>query len=237
MLDYHARFYDPRVGRFVSADTVVAEPSNPQAWNRYAYVLNTPIRYDDPSGHCPPDGVTFCQDIPQEGAGSTILNELETFARYSEDATPVTTLQARSRVHLYQQYPNVYQQEFFSDDPAAGKRVYLAAAYSDAVLRQPLNVVVEGEDRFRLAAAAAGLEGPEAAGSVAGVILPPDRPDRDLPSPDRRKRDGSGAHLVRCLRRRPQQHPERDLEDGAGQRGRGAGPGDRVGLPGPGQIL
>ncbi len=26
-------------------------PANPQSGNRYAYVLNSPIRYNDPSGH------------------------------------------------------------------------------------------------------------------------------------------------------------------------------------------
>jgi hypothetical protein len=28
-------------------------PVNPQALNRYAYVLNNPLRYIDPTGHCP----------------------------------------------------------------------------------------------------------------------------------------------------------------------------------------
>jgi RHS repeat-associated protein len=51
LMDYQARYYDPRLGRFVSADTVVPEPGNPQAWNRYAYVTNNPLRYNDPSGH------------------------------------------------------------------------------------------------------------------------------------------------------------------------------------------
>ena len=49
---YNARWYDPAIGRFLSADTVVAEPGNPQALNRYSYVYNSPIKYTDPSGHC-----------------------------------------------------------------------------------------------------------------------------------------------------------------------------------------
>jgi len=31
----------------------VPEPGNPQALNRYAYVNNNPLKYTDPSGHCP----------------------------------------------------------------------------------------------------------------------------------------------------------------------------------------
>ena len=48
---YNARFYLPKLGRFISADTIVPEPSNPQSWNRYSYVMNNPVRYVDPSGH------------------------------------------------------------------------------------------------------------------------------------------------------------------------------------------
>ena len=51
LLDYRARYYDPALGRFVSADTLVPEPGNPQDLNRYAYVRNNPLRYTDPSGH------------------------------------------------------------------------------------------------------------------------------------------------------------------------------------------
>ena len=32
---------------------MVPEAGNPQALNRYAYVVNNPLRYTDPSGHCP----------------------------------------------------------------------------------------------------------------------------------------------------------------------------------------
>ena len=51
LYDYGTRFYDPLLGRFLSADTVVPEPGNPQALNRYSYVLNNPLKYTDPSGH------------------------------------------------------------------------------------------------------------------------------------------------------------------------------------------
>ena len=48
---YNARCYDPALGRFLQADTIVPEPGNPQALNRYSYVLNNAIKYSDPTGH------------------------------------------------------------------------------------------------------------------------------------------------------------------------------------------
>ncbi len=53
LYDYQARYYDPALGRFVQPDTMVPELGNPQSLNRYAYVYNNPLRYTDPSGHCP----------------------------------------------------------------------------------------------------------------------------------------------------------------------------------------
>jgi RHS repeat-associated protein len=106
LMHYNARLYDPALGRFVSADTIVPGsasgsmqgvaakpltvafhetgflgklnqesgapfwfqlgrdgrkqlgspfgPVNPQALNRYSYVLNNPVKYTDPSGHAWP---------------------------------------------------------------------------------------------------------------------------------------------------------------------------------------
>jgi len=53
LMYYGARFYDPALGRFVQADTIVPNPGNPQALNRYSYVYNNPLRYTDPTGHQP----------------------------------------------------------------------------------------------------------------------------------------------------------------------------------------
>jgi len=51
LYDYKARFYDPALGRFIQADSIVPGAGNPSAWDRYAYTLNNPVRYTDPSGH------------------------------------------------------------------------------------------------------------------------------------------------------------------------------------------
>jgi len=48
---FNARYYDPLLGRFIQADTLIPALGNPQSYNRYAYVLNNPLKYNDPSGH------------------------------------------------------------------------------------------------------------------------------------------------------------------------------------------
>jgi RHS repeat-associated protein len=50
LYDYNARYYDPALGRFVQADTIVPSPANPQSYNRYTYVENNPLKYIDPYG-------------------------------------------------------------------------------------------------------------------------------------------------------------------------------------------
>jgi len=52
---YNARYLDPQLGRFTQPDTIVPEPGNPQALNRYAYSFNNPLRFVDPNGHDPLD--------------------------------------------------------------------------------------------------------------------------------------------------------------------------------------
>lgn len=63
----NARYYDPKLARFISADTVVPDALDPQALNRYSYVRNTPTLYSDPTGHSPEDPQVFatlcCEEI------------------------------------------------------------------------------------------------------------------------------------------------------------------------------
>jgi RHS repeat-associated protein len=51
LYNYNARLYDPALGVFVSADTVVPDLTYPQNLNRYAYCRNNPLIFFDPTGH------------------------------------------------------------------------------------------------------------------------------------------------------------------------------------------
>ena len=49
--DYGARFYYITTGQFMSPDSIVPQPGNPQSLNRYSYARNNPLNRVDPSGH------------------------------------------------------------------------------------------------------------------------------------------------------------------------------------------
>jgi len=61
LMDYHSRWYDDSLGRFIQPDSIIPD-GNPQSLNRFSYVGNNPINFTDPSGH------TSCSDIPNEQA-------------------------------------------------------------------------------------------------------------------------------------------------------------------------
>jgi len=50
LYNMNGRMYDPLVGRFLSADNYVQDPTSSQSYNRYSYGLNNPLKYSDPSG-------------------------------------------------------------------------------------------------------------------------------------------------------------------------------------------
>jgi RHS repeat-associated protein len=51
LIDMGGRVYDPLQRRFLTPDPIVADPTFGPAYNRYAYVLNNPIAYTDPTGY------------------------------------------------------------------------------------------------------------------------------------------------------------------------------------------
>jgi RHS repeat-associated protein len=71
------RQYSSALGRWITPDPagiVVVDPTNPQSWNRYAYVLNNPLSMVDPEGLCDigfDDAITCGGDDPNfVGAGA-----------------------------------------------------------------------------------------------------------------------------------------------------------------------
>ncbi len=50
LINMNGRMYDADLGMFISPDPHVQSPDHPVNFNRYAYVLNNPLIYTDPSG-------------------------------------------------------------------------------------------------------------------------------------------------------------------------------------------
>jgi RHS repeat-associated protein len=51
LINMNARLYDQVLGLFLSPDKFISDPNNTQSYNRYAYCLNNPLKYTDPSGN------------------------------------------------------------------------------------------------------------------------------------------------------------------------------------------
>jgi len=65
--NFGARWYDPRIGRFLAIDPAGFDPQNPQSFNRYAYANNNPYRFVDPDGNSPLDVGFFIADTVSFG--------------------------------------------------------------------------------------------------------------------------------------------------------------------------
>jgi hypothetical protein len=62
---------------------VPLESQGVQAWDRYAYVNNNPVRYNDPTGHCI-DGITTlaCITVIGMAAGALIGEGIQAYKQY-----------------------------------------------------------------------------------------------------------------------------------------------------------
>ena len=106
---YNARWYDSSLSRFASADSIVPLANQgSQAWDRYAYTSNNPIRYVDPSGHrnceedgynCPGNDIQYIRqsqiykkylELQKRVKNGTIKSDLEALAQLTEYGASLT---------------------------------------------------------------------------------------------------------------------------------------------------
>ncbi|WP_230077852.1 RHS repeat-associated core domain-containing protein [Brevibacillus sedimenti] len=73
-----ARYYDPKIGRFISEDTYKGQVDNPLSLNRYTYVHNNPLRFVDPTGH-------WCESADGKWAHAGSCNDRSNMSRYEPD--------------------------------------------------------------------------------------------------------------------------------------------------------
>ena len=68
LINMNGRMYDPLLGRMLSPDKFLQDPTNTQNYNRYSYTLNNPLKYTDPSGW---------QNIPRGGNTISFFNWID----------------------------------------------------------------------------------------------------------------------------------------------------------------
>ncbi len=101
--DMHARYSNPTLGRFLSVDPIEGAPGNPQSWNRYAYVRNNPLNFNDALGlapaasgsapgnvDCPPgtEGIScFTKTAPDPGPPKPTLPKPRPTTWYEDSVT------------------------------------------------------------------------------------------------------------------------------------------------------
>ena len=107
-----ARWYDAQIGRWVSADSLVPNPSNPRSYNRLSYAYNNPLQFWDPSGHSPQfpkiDGLcgtpeACLQDPEPPPSTPEWLEDLQS----ALSNTPLEELLSRMPIQLRMQWPGI----------------------------------------------------------------------------------------------------------------------------------
>jgi RHS repeat-associated protein len=89
------RYYSSLQGRFLKPDSFGGRLTNPQTLNLYAYVVNNPLKWIDPTGHSPQDPKKDPEPIGQDDKGNPVYDcdcteQIETEPAYTPPSTIVS---------------------------------------------------------------------------------------------------------------------------------------------------
>ncbi|MGB5132664.1 MAG: polymorphic toxin type 10 domain-containing protein, partial [Steroidobacteraceae bacterium] len=136
LIHMNGRVYDPRIGRFISADPYIPEPYSGQGLNRFAYVMNNPLSLIDPSGF---DPETPCMEAPNgRCARVTVIGaRWADFIRYFGGAGVGSQVESASQRDPCGQDSNALTCTMQSVQPTSPARIVLTAGTKvDSTLSQ-----------------------------------------------------------------------------------------------------
>ena len=144
-MDYNARYYSARLGRFISPDSIVPEPGNSQGYNRYAYVMNNPLKYTDPTGYIQCEGADDCTEPPAAPSpGEDPAWDRAT--SYDADLSYAAFADGQAQYNNYLANPEAYANDVVAqwNSEAASYRIGGADIYAEYGLSECLSCIVEG---------------------------------------------------------------------------------------------
>jgi len=81
LVHMNGRIYDPLTAKFLSADPILQDPMNGQSYNRYAYVMNNPTNFTDPTGFAAcaaSTGSRLCNEEQKTiASGNYVMNNID----------------------------------------------------------------------------------------------------------------------------------------------------------------
>ncbi len=139
LIHLRARYYNPYLNQFIQADTIVPDSMNPQTINKYTYVLNNPVNYTDPSGHCAygemtPDGWK-CYGGSIYSSGNTNSNKPST-VYYDHETSTYDTPEELTGNHSPYEIVDGPNNPVETTSPQTNIANELVGVYSSELLRQ-----------------------------------------------------------------------------------------------------
>ena len=137
LIHMNARLYDPKTGRFISADRVVQDMGDSQTYNRYSYCANNPVNAYDPTGN------TSEEKKKQQGGTfdwRAFLRSFENGERYDPNADVVIPMELSSGRKVYVIMASYLVESFLNSvGTAEGFSAFVAGTGAAGTLVPPTN--------------------------------------------------------------------------------------------------